>query len=368
MLQIDEWFRKPVRKTTVVAPVAGVKGLSPKKTDETDKESLEKPQEEYPETDIDDMFEPEPVRTRRSEFKPKKRLFPAKTPEKTDELEQPMNDIEVSPVEAGSMAETEELEQITEKIGLDVSDMIDMEKEDVLLKQIDEFREKAKQLQELMNNRENKAKELQDVVDERSAQADELDSLIQVRQGEADKIMNNVSEKIDTMSAGVRQELTGLEGTLQKEVSGLTQNLTQEISQSTEKTRQMFEAATKNLIDQNTKSLEGLKDQLEQLGQLDQIGELSTEMNTTISTLKTDIADKIHAEDVKCYRNIQASMDEQSKLLAEGDEKTRQHVRELMESLDARVKKQSRLGMVTLVFSVLDFVGILGIVVLLLLL
>jgi hypothetical protein len=243
-----------------------------------------------------------------------------------------------------------------------------MEKEDVLLKQIDEFREKAKQLQELMNNRENKAKELQDVVDERSAQADELDSLIQVRQGEADKIMNNVSEKIDTMSAGVRQELTGLEGTLQKEVSGLTQNLTQEISQSTEKTRQMFEAATKNLIDQNTKSLEGLKDQLEQLGQLDQIGELSTEMNTTISTLKTDIADKIHAEDVKCYRNIQASMDEQSKLLAEGDEKTRQHVRELMESLDARVKKQSRLGMVTLVFSVLDFVGILGIVVLLLLL
>jgi hypothetical protein len=261
------------------------------------------------------------------------------------------------------MAETAAMEEITEQIGLDVTDMIDdMEKEDILLQQIDEFREKAKQLQELMANRENKAKELQEVVEERSAKADELDGLIQVRQGEADKIMHNVSEKIDTMSVGVRQDLTGLEGTLQREVSGLTQNLTQEISQSAEKARQMFEEAARNLMDQNTKSLEGVKEQLEQLGQLDQIGELSTEMNTKITTLKTDIADKIHAEDVKCYRNIQASMDEQSKLLSAGDEKTRQHIQEQMDSLDGRVKKLSKVGIAALVFSVLDFLGILGII------
>jgi hypothetical protein len=294
-----------------------------------------------------------------------------KEPEQAREL-QPEHPIAADSTD--SMTDLE-MEQISEKIGLDVTGMIDMEREDILLQQIDEFREKAKQLQELMNTRESKARELQDVVEQRSAKANELDSLIHVRQGEADKIMNNVSQKIDTMSADVRQNLndvnqnlTGLEGTFQKEVSGLTQNISQEINQSTEKTRQMFEEATKNLMDQNTRSLEGLKEQLDQLGQLDQIGELSSEMNTTISTLKTDIADKIHAEDVKCYRNIKASMDEQSKLLSEGDEKTRQHVQELMESLDGRMKKQSRLGLFALVFSVLDFIGILGIVVLLMLL
>ena len=73
------------------------------------------------------------------------------------------------------------------------------------------------------------------------------------------------------------------------------------------------------MIDQNTRSLEGLKEQLEQLGQLEQINELSTEMNSQITTLKSDIADKIHAEDVKCYRNIQASMNEQSKMRSDAD-------------------------------------------------
>lgn len=266
-----------------------------------------------------------------------------------------------------SVAESEELEHISEEIGKDVSGMIDTEKEDFLLRQIDEFREKAKQLQQLMQSRENKAKELQGVVDQRQAKASELDSLIHVRRGEADKIMDNVTARIDAMSAGVRNEMSGLSDTVSKEVSGLSQNLAHELNQSTEKTRQVVEAATQNMIDQNTRSLEGLKEQLEQLGHLEQIGELSTEMNSQITTLKTDIADKIHAEDVKCYRNIQASMDEQSKLLSEGDEKTRQHIQEQVDSLSVQMRSQSRLLKVSLVFSILDFISVIGILVFLIL-
>ena len=266
-----------------------------------------------------------------------------------------------------SVAESEELEHISEKIGMDVSGMIDTEKEDLLLRQIDEFREKAKQLQQLMQSRENKAKELQGVVDQRQAKASELDSLIHVRRGEADKIMDHVTARIDAMSAGVRTEMSGLSDTVSKEVSGLSKNLAHELNQSTEKTRQVVEAATQNMIDQNTRSLEGLKEQLEQLGQLEQIGELSTEMNSQITTLKSDIADKIHAEDVKCYRNIQASMDEQSKLLSEGDEKTRQHIQEQVDSLSVQMRGQSRLAKVSLTFTVLNFLGIVGILVYLIL-
>lgn len=266
-----------------------------------------------------------------------------------------------------SVAESEELEHISEEIGKDVSGMIDTEKEDFLLRQIDEFREKAKQLQQLMQSRENKAKELQGVVDQRQAKASELDSLIHVRRGEADKIMDNVTARIDAMSAGVRNEMSGLSDIVSKEVSGLSQNLAHELNQSTEKTRQVVEAATQNMIDQNTRSLEGLKEQLEQLGHLEQIGELSTEMNSQITTLKSDIADKIHAEDVKCYRNIQASMDEQSKLLSEGDEKTRQHIQEQVDSLSVQMRSQSRLLKVSLVFSILDFISVIGILVFLIL-
>ncbi len=260
-----------------------------------------------------------------------------------------------------SVAETEEIDQITEKIGLDVADMIDLEKEDFLLRQIDEFREKARQLHQLMATRKNEAEQLQSTLSRKEAKASELDELITVRQDEANRIMGSVSERIEAMSADVRQEMSGFSDAVSKEVSGLTQNLTHEINQSAESTRQAFETAAQNMIDQNTRSLEGLKEQLEQLGQLEQINELSTEMNSQITTLKSDIADKIHAEDVKCYRNIQASMNEQSKMRSDADERTRQHIQEQVDILQERMGAQAKLLKVSLAFTVLNFLGIAGI-------
>lgn len=358
MLQIEEWFRRPQRKTgrrvaSVQRPVTPTVHRSEEiQTEKTD--IYDQPEEKEISLDEDWYFdEPEDI-------------VEAEEPEQSS-VSEASAQAEPSVSLQDSVAETEELEHISEKIGLDVSDMIDMEKEDFLLQQIDEFREKAKQLQQLMQSRETKAKELQSVVNERKAKANELDNLIHVRRGEAEKIMSNVSKKIDTMSAGVRTEMSGLSHTVSREMNGLTQNLTHEINQSTEKTRQVVEAATQSMIDQNTRSLEGLKEQLEQLGQLEQIGELSSEMNSQITTLKTDIADKIHAEDVKCYRNIQASMDEQSRLLSEGDEKTRQHIQEQVDSLSTRMRSQEKLAKVSLGVSILNFLGIAGILVFLIL-
>ena len=45
---------------------------------------------------------------------------------------------------------------------------IQMDKDDFLLTQIDEFREKAKRLQEMLNTKESKAEELSVIVEERS--------------------------------------------------------------------------------------------------------------------------------------------------------------------------------------------------------
>lgn len=291
---------------------------------------------------------------------------PAETPETPtheDAAAERQTDISLQ----DTIAEADELEHVSKKIGLDVTDMIDMEKEDFLIRQIDEFREKARQLQQLMQSREIKAQELQGVVEEKEAQASELDDLIDVRRGEAEKIMNNVTESIDKMSVGVREEMSGLSDTVSREVGGLSQNLTQELNQSTVKTCRAVETATQNMIDQNTRSLEGLKEQLEQLGRQEQIGELSTEMNSQITTLKTDIAEKIHAEDVKCYRNIQASLEEQGKVLTERDDKLRRFIREQVDTLNQQAKRQFILSIVSLAFSVLDFFGVVGILVYLML-
>ena len=369
MLQFEEWFRRsmrrPERKAAPVTRPAASAVHRP--ADVCEKDACVQAPETVELSSLSDaaeeMFEPEDIMT--SEPVPEPETEDTKEPEQIPAAEEDEGSVQAQEnvVLQDSVVEADELEHISEQIGQDVTDMIDMKKEDFLLQQIDEFREKAKQLQQLMKNRETKAKELQGVVDEREARASELDSLIHVRKGEADKIMKNVSVRIDSMSAGVRDEMSDLSESLSKEVSGLTQKLTNELNQSTEKTRLVVEAATQSMIDQNTRSLEGLKEQLEQLDHKEQISELSTEMNSQITTLKTDIADKIHAEDVKCYRNIQASMDEQSKLLSEGDEKTRQHIKEQVDSLSVQMRGQSKLLKAALTFSVLNFLGVVGILV-----
>ena len=368
MLQIEEWFRRSQKKPEKKVVSAPRPAVVAHRQEEVHTHKV-KPEVSEPAAEPDfydepeDMFEPEDMELSKPEIED--------APE-VDESIEPEDDAAAVSLQ-DSVTETDELEDISQKIGMDVADMIDMGKEDVLIQQIDEFREKAKQLQELMQNRESKARELQDVVEERAARANSLDRMVHARQGEADKIMKQVTQRIDAMSMGVRTQMSGLSDTVSKEVGGLSQNLTQnltqnithEINQSTEKTRQVVEAATQNMIDQNTRSLEGLKEQLEQLDHSGQIGELSTEMNSQMTTLKADIVEKIHAEDVKCYRNIQVSLDEQSKVLSEGDEKIRGQIQEQMDGLNARMGRHASMIRASLVISVLNLLGIAGIIALL---
>ena len=73
----------------------------------------------------------------------------------------------------------------------------DVENEDLLINQIDEFREKAKQLQVLLEAKESKAAELQSLVDERAGKAQELEHILTERQEEADKIVTEFGRKVD---------------------------------------------------------------------------------------------------------------------------------------------------------------------------
>ena len=61
-----------------------------------------------------------------------------------------------------------------------------MQQDDFLLKQIDEFKEKAKQLQTILVTKENKVDELQGVLEEREEQAKQLQQVLEEQQQEAD--------------------------------------------------------------------------------------------------------------------------------------------------------------------------------------
>lgn len=71
--------------------------------------------------------------------------------------------------------------------------------DDFLLKQIDEFRDKAQQLQDLINTKETKVRELQLLVDERESKATKLQMELDERQREADSLVGNVEEQVDKL-------------------------------------------------------------------------------------------------------------------------------------------------------------------------
>lgn len=141
----------------------------------------------------------------------------------------------------------------------------DVEKEDYLLTQIDEFREKAQQLQELLLSKESKVNELQTIVDEREIKAKELEHILNERQRKADGITAEVALQID--------------------------NLIEKVSAKMEEIGTSIGADLEN----------GQKLSEEQMTQLRETLESLTEQ---LDTIKGELSEKVHSENVKCYRNV----------------------------------------------------------------
>ncbi|MBQ8625556.1 MAG: hypothetical protein IJ419_05305 [Agathobacter sp.] len=142
-------------------------------------------------------------------------------------------------------------------------------REDLLLNQIDEFREKAQQLQDLLLSKESKVAELQNIVDEREGKAKELEYILSERQRKADGITEEMTKQIDTLIGKVSAKMDEI-GTSINETVG------KELSDNREL---------------NEKQITELK-------------ELLASITPQLETIKTELSDKVHTENVKCYRNI----------------------------------------------------------------
>ncbi len=177
-------------------------------------------------------------------------------------------------------------------------------KEDFLLSQIDEFRERAKQLQSLLDTKETEAQELQTLVDERQEKADALDQILQERQEKANGLTIEVEKQIDSIIAKVAAKMDEIEATMKDDV-----------------------ADGKRFNEEKAKEL---KESLEQVQE-------------QLTVVKNDLSEKVHSENVKCYRNVQdlfRSMDEKVDRLAQ---------------IEAKTNRIQGLVTVALVFGIINF-------------
>lgn len=199
----------------------------------------------------------------------------------------------------------------------------EVEKEDFLLSQIDEFREKAKQLQSLLASKESKVQELQEIVDEREVKAKELSDILEERQDAADRVVAGVGGQIDGMIEKVDAKLNELNETF-------AERLAENAVSSTE----LYENIKKLMDEQNAK-----------------LGETVEGLHEEVGKIKSEICEKVHTEDVKCYRNIQTLFEESDKR------------KEKMEEEISRLASVKKLLVVVTVFSILNLAGLAAFVV-----
>ena len=191
---------------------------------------------------------------------------------------------------------------------------IQMDKDDFLLTQIDEFREKAKRLQEMLNTKESKAEELSVIVEEREAKAEELQQILDERQEKADGITAQVAKQIDVLIESVHEKMAEIEqsmnagmDSLGRQVSSDMDNLGSSVSGQIGNLGQSLGTEISGISQNIGQSLD-FGDTLEQTRRITEDAHMLQslkELNDQLVSIKAELADKVHTENVKCFRNIQ---------------------------------------------------------------
>lgn len=207
--------------------------------------------------------------------------------------------------------ESQDIHEISELVTeRNVSTVQELEKEDLLLNQIDEFREKAKQLQDLLLSKESKAHELQTLVNERQDKAEELEQLLNARKEEANQIMRVFNQRVDDLTAKVTGKMAEMEVSISHQVLQAKNASVAQLEANRKLNEEQMEANKKLSEEQLAKNKQFLEEQAianKKLseGQIAEVKVLLDTATTQLDSIKTDLSEKVHSENVKCYRNIQ---------------------------------------------------------------
>ena len=167
--------------------------------------------------------------------------------------------------------------------------------DDYLLAQIDEFRAKAQQLQNLLLSKESKVAELQTIVDEREGKAKELEDILNERQKQAEGVTAAMTKQIDSLVETMTSKMEEISSNIASSVNGSLEASTSVVGRELESVSKSLENVTGEMVDSRQLSER-------QIAELSEIKDLVGNMPSLDET-KTEILDKIHSENVKCYRN-----------------------------------------------------------------
>ena len=275
---------------------------------------------------------------------PVKPVAPVVGPDETERTQsvKPLteNIIEDADKEETSVIITLEKEMTTENIIVEnVPENKGIEKEDYLLAQIDEFRAKAQQLQNLLITKESKVQELQEIVDEREIKAKELEYILDERQKKADGITEEVTKQIDSLIDKVAEKMEAIGASLGKELQD-----GQKINE------RQLEELKNTLGDLNGQQLEEIKGALGSLSeqQAEELKSALSELNSQLEVVKSDLSDKVHSENVQCYRNLADLLKSVESKLDKANE------------IEKKVISVHKCTIAIIVFSVINMLGLIG--------
>lgn len=188
-------------------------------------------------------------------------------------------------------------------------------REQFLLDQINEFREHAQQLQNLLNSKDAQTQELESKVDSGQKKIDVLENILKEREDKTEQLTLEVERQIDGMIEKVSLKMDAIEKSM-KEESKVGQIL------DAQRTEELKEA------------LEVIKDQL--------------------TLVKSELSEKVHAENVTCFRNI-------ADLFKEMNETVSRMASEVS-AMTVKTNNMKKYMITAIVFSGLSFVATIGMI------
>ena len=172
---------------------------------------------------------------------------------------------------------------------------------------------------------ENKVQELQSIVNEREGKAEEWQHILVERQEEADKIVTEFTKKVDDLADRVTAKMTEIETSISGQVAEVKRASEEQLA-SNRKLNEDQIAANKKLSEEqlatNKQFLEeqAIANKKLSEGQIAEVKALLENATAQLESIKTDLSEKVHSENVKCYRNIQDLFNEFDSKIEKMDE------------------------------------------------
>ena len=223
------------------------------------------------------------------------------------------------------------------------------------MKQIDEFRTRAMEISKIIGQKENKVRDLERQVQVKENENRELESSLSKKREEAENINNAVNTQVERLvrrleenqddmsedlshtislsSSEVKNSINTLQGSLDQKFDAFSQEMRNNMEGIRSGIGQELSGVS-NVKDDLQGTISEIKESIETTlqGQNEEVKTTLAGFNDGMDSMKNELSEKVHSENVKVYRNIQD-------LLKELDQSEEQRI--LLETHVGKLKNQN---------------------------